>query len=75
MSSSPDLNHLHAEIGRLFRLQITTLEKEVFGVASDSELREYEGRQDRLSQLHQEEYRCLETRQKSTRERRSTRTM
>jgi hypothetical protein len=64
MSSSPDLVRLHAEILRLFRLQISTLEKEVFGVASDSELREYEGRQGRLSELHREEYRRLAVQKK-----------
>ena len=48
---SPDLKQLRSEIVRLFRLQISIMEKKVFGVASDSELREYDHRRDELGKL------------------------
>ncbi len=65
MSSLSDLNRIHSEICRLFRLQIAILEKKVFGVASDFELRDYEVRRRRLSELHSQEYRYLASHQKS----------
>ena len=47
--SSPDLKR---ELIDLLNLQISALEKEVFGVVTESELREYQRRQERISELY-----------------------
>jgi hypothetical protein len=52
---SPDCNALaRAELADLIRTQLITLEKEVFGVVTEAELREYEDRRERISQLYAE---------------------
>ena len=43
-----------AELVDLIESQLNTLEKETFGCVAKAELREYEGRRDRISQLYTE---------------------
>ena len=50
--SSPALTHLRDELVQLLDLQLRVLEKQVFGVVTKSELREYERRQDRICRLY-----------------------
>jgi hypothetical protein len=50
--SSPDPTHLRDELVLLLDLQLRVLEKQVFGVVTTSELREYESRQDRICGLY-----------------------
>jgi hypothetical protein len=50
--SSPDPKHLRDELVLLLDLQLRVLEKRVFGVATELELREYERRQDRIRGLY-----------------------
>jgi hypothetical protein len=50
--SSPDPKHLRDELVLLLDLQLRVLEKRVFGVATELELRQYERRQDRICALY-----------------------
>jgi hypothetical protein len=43
-----------AELVDLIESQLNTLEKETFGCVTEAELREYEGRRDRICQLSAE---------------------
>lgn len=49
--TSPNLKN---ELVALLDLQLSSLEKQVFGVVSEPELREYEARRDRIVELYQE---------------------
>jgi hypothetical protein len=48
---SPDLKH---ELVILLNQQVTSLEKQVFGLVTEPELREYEARRDRIVELYNE---------------------
>jgi hypothetical protein len=48
---SPDLKN---ELVVLLDQQVTSLEKQVFGLVSEPELREYEDRRDRIVELYNE---------------------
>ena len=50
--SSPDRQHLRDELVQLLDLQLRVLEKQVFGVVTKAEIREYERRHDRISGLY-----------------------
>lgn len=50
--TSPQSKHLHDELVLLLDMQLCTLEKEVFGVATESEILDYEYRQDRIGELY-----------------------
>ena len=50
--SFPDPQHLRDELVQLLDLQLSVLEKQVFGVATESELREYERRNERICGLY-----------------------
>jgi hypothetical protein len=50
--SSPAPQHLRDELVQLLDLQLRVLEKQVFGVATESELREYERRNERICGLY-----------------------
>lgn len=50
--TSPESKHLHDELVLLLDMQLCTLEKEVFGVATESEILDYEYRQDRIGELY-----------------------
>lgn len=50
--SSPDPTHLRDELVLLLDLQLRVLEKQVFGVVTKAELREYERRHDRTCGLY-----------------------
>ena len=50
--SSPDPKHLRDELVQLLDLQLRVLEKQVFGVVTESELREYERRHERICGLY-----------------------
>ena len=52
VTSSPDPQHLHDELVQLLDLQLRVLEKQVFGVVTESELREYERRHERIRGLY-----------------------
>jgi len=45
--SSPDRQHLRDELVQLLDLQLRVLEKQVFGVVTKAELREYERKHER----------------------------
>jgi hypothetical protein len=49
--ASPNLKN---ELVTLLDQQLSSLEKQVFGVVSEPELREYEARRDRIVELYQE---------------------
>jgi hypothetical protein len=49
--SSPDPK---PELARLLDMQLSVLDKEVFGVVTEQELREYEYRQERVQQLYRQ---------------------
>ena len=42
------------ELARLLDMQLSILDKEVFGVVTEQELREYESRQDRVQELYRQ---------------------
>jgi len=50
--SSPDRQHLRDELVQLLDLQLRVLEKQVFGVVTKAELREYERRRERICGLY-----------------------
>jgi hypothetical protein len=50
--SFPDPQHLRDELVQLLDLQLSVLEKQVFGVVTESELREYELRHERICGLY-----------------------
>ena len=50
--SSPDPQHLRDELVQLLDLLLRVLEKQVFGVITKAELREYERRHDRICGLY-----------------------
>jgi hypothetical protein len=50
--SSPDRQHLRDELVQLLDLQLRVLEKQVFGVVTKAELREYERRHERICGLY-----------------------
>jgi hypothetical protein len=50
--SSPDPQHLRDELVQLLDLQLRVLEKQVFGVVTKAELREYERRHERICGLY-----------------------
>jgi hypothetical protein len=53
--SSPDSKiRARTELVGLIESQLNTLEKETFGCVTEAELREYEGRRDRICQLYAE---------------------
>ena len=54
MPSPDSKTRARAELVDLIESQLNTLEKETFGCVSEAELREYEGRRDRISQLYTE---------------------
>ena len=49
--TSPDPKH---ELLTLLNEQLGTLEKQLYGIVSDPELREYEARRDRIVELYKE---------------------
>lgn len=52
---SPDSKaRARAELVDLIKSQLSTLEKETFGVVTEAEFREYEGRRDRIRRLYAE---------------------
>jgi len=52
---SPDSKaHARAELVDLIESQLSTLEKETFGVVTEAELCEYESRRSRICQLYDE---------------------
>jgi hypothetical protein len=54
MPSPDSKTRARAELVDLVQLQLTTLEKETFGVVTEAELREYDRRCDRIRQLYAE---------------------
>ena len=52
MPSPDSKTRARTELLNLIELQVTTLEKETFGVATEAELREYQERCDRIGQLY-----------------------
>jgi len=53
--TSPDSKaRVRAELVDLLESQLNTLEKETFGVVTEAELCDYEGRRDRIRQLYAE---------------------
>lgn len=51
--SSPDLEvRLRSELLQLLDLQLTALEKQVFGVLPERELEEYEQRHEQITELY-----------------------
>jgi hypothetical protein len=49
---SPDPKHLREELESLLDEQERILKKKTFGVATESELREYDSRRDRIHELY-----------------------
>jgi hypothetical protein len=54
MPSPASKTRVRAELLELIEAQLNTLEKETFSCVTETELREYEGRRDRISQLYTE---------------------
>ena len=54
MTSPDSKKRARAELVDLIESQLTTLEKETFGVVTEAELFEYEVRRDRIRQLYAE---------------------
>ena len=54
MPSPGSKTRARAELVDLIESQLNTLEKETFGVVTDTELCEYEDRRDRICQLYAE---------------------
>jgi hypothetical protein len=54
MPSPASKTRVRAELLDLIESQLNTLEKETFGCVTAAELREYEDRRDRISQLYSE---------------------
>jgi hypothetical protein len=52
MSSSDLEVHLRSELLQLLDLQLTALEKQVFGVLPERELEEYEHRHEQITELY-----------------------
>jgi hypothetical protein len=52
MPSLDSKTRVRAELLNLIELQVSTLEKETFGVVTDAELGEYQDRCDRIRQLY-----------------------
>jgi hypothetical protein len=52
MPSLDSKTRVRAELLNLIELQVSTLEKETFGVVTDAELCEYQDRCDRIRQLY-----------------------
>jgi len=54
MPSPDSKTRAQAELVQLIESQLSTLEKETFGVITEAELCEYENRRDRIGQLYAE---------------------
>ena len=54
MTSPDSKTRARAELVDLIESQLDTLEKETYGVVTEAELREYEGRCERIRQLYAE---------------------
>jgi hypothetical protein len=54
MPSPDSKTRARAELVDLIESQLNTLEKETFGCVTEADLREYEGRRDRISHLYTE---------------------
>lgn len=50
--ASSNLDQIRDELVNLFDQQLSILEDEVFGVVTESELREYESKKDRIENLY-----------------------